>query len=354
MALGKRCRHPRKQWSRCGCAYYWNGYQDGHRRWINVGTDRHDARVRAAQLEAQRQAGRLRDAALDKRLSEVADRWLVHVALLGRRPQTIRAYRTGANAVIAYFGAGTSVARIGAGAVAEFEEAAWASRRGAGPRVLCNALQAILGHAHREGLLEAVPVPHRERRVVRDQPRNRMSEAEIEATIAQLPDDLAAMAELVVLTGLRVGECLALRAEDVDLERGIVYVRHSAEQRGRTDAPTKTARSTRALRLDQGAAAILADIAGGAGRLWPITYDAARRGLVSAMQRAGVYAKGRGWHSLRHLNAALRNRAGQSMRDAAAELGHGANFAMTLSYGWPDETAEAVRVSAVRHRRSST
>lgn len=54
---------------------------------------------------------------------------------------------------------------------------------------------------------------------------------------------------------------------------------------------------------------------------------------------SGIHRPGRGWHSLRHAHAALLNELGGSLRDAAARLGHGANTAQTMAYGWAAEHA---------------
>jgi hypothetical protein len=77
-------------------------------------------------------------------------------------------------------------------------------------------------------------------------------------------------------------------------------------------------------------------------------HEAALRAINLAMTRAGTNRPRRAWHSLRHTNTMLRDKAGQSMRSAAAELGHGPNFSMTAAYGWAAESADATRVSDVR------
>jgi integrase len=352
VALSKHCRHPRDRWRRCGCSWYWDGRIEGRRQYRNLGTaDRDEARRVAARIEADRLDGRIVPTRRNARLAEVAERWLDHLAALNRRPQTLRAYRTAANVVESYFGPDADVRRIDAAAVEKFERDAWASRRGNGPRALMAGLRGILQQAKRDHLIEVVPQGTGDRRSVPPNPDVRMSEAESDATIAELrPVHWRVLAEFIVLTGLRIGECLALRWDDLDAERGTLHVRANAEQRGDLRAPTKTRTSSRQFRLDPAAVALLAGLARDDRRIFPYRYAAALSALNRAMDRAGTNRPQRGWHSLRHTNTALRGRAGQSIRDAAAELGHGPHFAMTAAYGWADESAEATRVSEVRQR----
>jgi integrase len=349
VALAKHCRHSERERSRCGCAYYWDGRIDGRRVYVNLGPDRAAARRQVARIELDRLEGRARMVPRERTVEAVAARWLAYVEALGRRPQTLRAYGSAARAVVTYFGPDADVGRIDADAVAEFEAKVHEVRRGYGGRALLQALRGILRHGHREGLIEAVPSPSIERRSIPPNPDVRMTETETVATVGQLPEGLwRDLGELVVLTGLRIGEALALRWQDVDEQRATLTVARSAEQRGRLDAPPKTATSARQIRLEPVALALLLRQPREDERIFPRRYEAARRAIVAAMKRAGTYRKQRGWHSLRHENAALRNRAGQSIRDAAAALGHGSHFAMTMSYGWASESSEAPRLSEVR------
>jgi integrase len=348
MALAKHCRHSRSAWSRCGCSWYFDGRANGRRFYVNVGPDRAEAERLAARAEADRKEGRAAPVRRDHRLVAVRDRWLARLEALGRRPQTIRAYKTASRAALEFFGDDADVAGIRAADVGEFVELAYQRSKGHGGEMLERALRGILGQAHREGLIEAVPSPPRDRRSITPNPDVRMSSAEAVATIAELPEGLwRDLGEFIVLTGLRIGEALALRWADVDEGRGVLTVVHSAEQRGRLDAPVKTSTSARRVRLEPAALAILARQPRTDPRVFPRRYEAARRAIVGAMQRAGTYRSQRGFHSLRHANAELRNRAGQSLRDAAASLGHGPNFAMSLAYGWHAEDAEPPRLADV-------
>jgi integrase len=353
VAIQKRCRHSKAERKRCSCAFYWDGYIDGRRQYVNIGSDRAQARRHAAQIEADRLGGRAAQVPRDATLEAVVERWLDTLEGLGRRPQTLRAYRTSANAVLRYFGATFDVRNIDAREVTRFRDDAFASRRGHGGAALAQALRGILIHAHREGTIEGVPLAPPERRTIRATPDVRMTEAEAERTIAELrPVIWRDVADLVVNTGLRIGEVLALQWVDFDAEAGTLHVRRSAEQRGVQDAPTKTARSTRQIRLEAEVVELLQRQPRTDVRIFPRRYEAALEAINGAMDRAGTNRRDRGWHSLRHLNAHLRDRARQPIRQAAAELGHGPNFVMTASYGWAAEAAEPAEVAKLRQRQT--
>ncbi len=351
MAVTKKCRHSRSQWRRCGCSWYWDGYLDGRRKYLALGPDRDEAQRKAARIEADRLDGKTAPVPRAVTVEAVTDRWLAHLESLGRRPQTLRAYRTSANAVAQYFGGAWDVRLIDAAEVAKFRTDAHASRRGHGGTHLMQALGGILNQAHREGLIDAVPKAPFERRTIPPNPNVLMTEAETNDTIAALhPAHWQDMAEVILLTGLRVSETLALRWDDLDPVARTLHVRHSAEQRGVVDAPTKTSRSTRRIRLEGEVVDILTRQPRSDDRIFPRRYAAANSAMRRALTKAGTYKRDRGWHSLRHTNAALRDRAGQSIRQAGAELGHGPNFVMTANYGWAAEAAEAAPISKVRRR----
>ena len=81
-----------------------------------------------------------------------------------------------------------------------------------------------------------------------------------------------------------------------------------------------------------------------------MTLHAAGDALRDAMRAAGVYKKGKGWHQFRHAHMALLNESNIGIRDAAARVGHGANYAQSLAYGWASEQVDATAVDAAIER----
>lgn len=150
-----------------------------------------------------------------------------------------------------------------------------------------------------------------------------------------------------VMTGLRPGERLGLRWEDVDLETGLLRVRqaqHRADGHGRaglTPGPLKTEQSRRTLRLprpvvralkalrqEQAAerlrlGALYTDaglvFCDNAGRpVWPHTVN---RGFKALCEQAGL---GRDWtpRELRHTFVSQLSQAGENLETIADLVGH--------------------------------
>ena len=133
---------------------------------------------------------------------------------------------------------------------------------------------------------------------------------------------------MLVFTGLRIGELLALRWRDVDLESGVLRVTRSVYE-GHFDEP-KTARSRRSVPL--GAKAIEILLARKPAGVDPEgLIFSTRTGTVferhnlslappSACKRLGL--TGLSWHWLRHANATLLDAVGTPLGTVQALLGH--------------------------------
>ncbi len=106
----------------------------------------------------------------------------------------------------------------------------------------------VMGAAEMAELIPSNPVrktrfprrgPVRERAII--------SPEKIRELLEALPEPSASLARLLVFTGLRVGELLALRWRDVDLERGVLRVTQTVYE-GHFDEP-KSPRSKRSVPL---------------------------------------------------------------------------------------------------------
>lgn len=172
---------------------------------------------------------------------------------------------------------------------------------------------------------------------------------------------------LAVTTGMRRGEILALRWEDVDLEAGLIRVRQTLVQTkdGLQFTDPKTDHSRRVIRVGPAVVQALrrqrAQQAQEKLRLGPAYQD---HGLVVARTDGQPYSPGEfsrtftdlvrqagfphlRFHDLRHTHATLLLRAGTPIKAVAERLGH-ASAAFTLdTYGYslPDMQETAARVA---------
>ncbi len=127
-------------------------------------------------------------------------------------------------------------------------------------------------------------------------------------------------------TGLRQGELLALRWSDVDLEAGVLTVRHTLERKSRRLAEPKTERSRRVLRLPLPVTVALRRLprtsvyvfpsqAGG-----PLDSRHVTQALQLVLARAGM--RPQSFHQLRHAFATLQLEAGAELFEVSRALGH--------------------------------
>ena len=167
-------------------------------------------------------------------------------------------------------------------------------------------------------------------------------------TAEQLRSFLAATAQdregplwaVLAATGLRIGEALGLRWEDIDLDDGTVAVRHKLSSVTRTLGEPKTARSRRTLRTGSTAIAALRTqkarqaaeqlAAGprwrGAGFVFASTVGTAPDySAIAPRFRAAVFSAGLPVvtiHSMRHAFATLALEAGEDLLTVSRALGH--------------------------------
>jgi len=225
---------------------------------------------------------------------------------------------------------------------------------------LRGVLIQVLRHAERQGLVARnvaalVPTPSGPR----SQGRSLTIEQAHALLAASRGHPLEAAVAVALTCGLRPGELLALRWEDVDLDNGVLRVRQAvARVGGRIElASTKTAASRRQLRLPATTVeALRAHLARQDGQRESLAehwyehglvfttgfgtlVDPAnlRRSLRYITERAGL---GR-WHphELRHSAASLLSAAGVPLEEVADVLGH---------------VSTRVTSSTYRHRTTST
>lgn len=107
-------------------------------------------------------------------------------------------------------------------------------------------LRSVMKSAAETGLVPRTPClstiqrprPERTERTVLDA-------KQVDALLAATPERYRALVLLLAVCGLRIGEALGLKAEDVDKERQVLLVRRQLDQHARTVTPLKTADSRR-------------------------------------------------------------------------------------------------------------
>jgi integrase len=143
--------------------------------------------------------------------------------------------------------------------------------------------------------------------------------------------DYTLLVRILVATGLRVGEALALRWVDVDLLGGVIRVRHSLTRKGALGAP-KTSAGVRDVPIEPGLvdALVMAKLDHAAEGDYvfsttgkkPVSYHNFReQGFKPALAGAGLAGKGITIHDLRSAAISLYAARGLSMPEVADLMG---------------------------------
>jgi integrase len=191
-------------------------------------------------------------------------------------------------------------------------------------------LGTILGTAEVWGYIEDNPV--RKTRLPRrglQVEKQVLTPEQLRSLLELLPEPCKSVVWLLVLTGLRIGELLALRWQDVDLAAGVLCVRRTVYE-GHFDEP-KTRHSNRRVPLGpKGVAVLLAHepeatdpdaLVFGSTRGTPLCRrNLSNRQLAPACKALGL--EGIRWHCLRHCNATLLDSVGTPLGTVQAILGH--------------------------------
>jgi integrase len=189
----------------------------------------------------------------------------------------------------------------------------------------------ILGTAVEWGYIEANPVRMtRLPRRTRSKAKTVLTPAQLRLLLARLPEPSRSLVLLLILTGMRIGELLALRWRNVDLATGLLRVEETVYD-GHFDEP-KSNHSVRLIPLGPLAVAVLAErrklgCQDGESLVFPnrkgTTLD--RHTLLSRQLKPAAQALGLSnvtWHLLRHSNATLHDSLGTPLGTVQALLGH--------------------------------
>ncbi len=323
---------------------------DGRRREVTAhGTSRSHARSVLQRKIAER-TGAGADIGADTRLAVVAAAWIAdirrQVADGARAPNTLRVYeQVLRNHVLPAVGE-LRVREATVPRMSAFITTMRAHHRASITASARTVLNGILGHAVRAGAIPTNPMRDVTRVAGERRPPPRvMTQVERDRWLASMDDDVVAVRQdlpdlcrLMLGTGVRVGEALALDFADVDIDDKTIAIDHNLVRiagDGLHRMATKTTAGERTLRLPGWAVDLL--IRRGDERGWRGPVFPSRRGtwrdesntlhqLRGALDRAGF-----GWvtsHVFRKTVATVLDESGLSAREIADHLGH-AKVSMT-------------------------
>ena len=312
---------------------YWEAQvRLGGRRYTVTARTRAEAVERLRELAARHQNGTLAPPS-KLTLAQWAEEWLTRK---GRewRPSTLRRARQALAPVVAVVG-WQRWQRLQRLSPLHLSRCLDALRQGGlGTRTLALAyahLHTCLEDAVKMGLLGSnpasrVPRPRHEPREAQDWSLDDMRRFLRTALEDSRP--LAWMLALMLMTGLRPGEALGLRREDVDWDAEALRVRRSLTWAGSTwhIGRPKTRTGERAIALPALALDVLLRLPRGEGfAFWeerPPTTKQVSKVMGELCQRAGVPK--RPAHYLRHCHASLLVHLGVDIKSAQRRLGHAA------------------------------
>jgi integrase len=324
-----------------------------------------------AEAVLRRKMAEVRHAALEERLDfeQAAERYIAHAEdVMNRKESTITDYRIIARALGRYLGP-KALDRITADDLAGYMAAR--RREGRAAKTISNHMvfaHAVFAHAVKRGWAHANPVAALDRpRSTGANPNIRfLTLDEVESVIRAVPaDELGAVERVLYLTaamtGLRLGELIALRWLDVDWSVALIRVRQSYSRD--TWGTPKSLSSSRAVPLaDRLAGELDRHFKGSAftgdGDLVfahpvlgsPLDASKLRKRFYKAMKAAGMGHRcgrknGITFHSFRHTFATRMAAAGAPLRAIQEWLGHkDASVTEVYRHYAPDPTGAAALV----------
>jgi integrase len=270
-------------------------------------------------------------------LGQWLDEWLL-LRSMRVRPTTIASYDEAVRLHIKPLLGGVPLAKVGTDHFAMLLVRLRASRPTPSPTTVRSRaliLRMALKDAFRHGKLHRDPTGLMVLPAKGEYQVSPMSVADARAILDAFVDQpLGPLVRLALATGMREGELLALRWQDVDLAGQQLSVTGTLERGGRTVAPTKTSKSRRTVALDAATAGMLADLRRGGVRSVdrardfvfagptgePLYARSVLREFQRVLRRAGLPVIT--IHQLRHGYATLMLEAGIDIAVVSKALGH--------------------------------
>jgi integrase len=308
----------------------------GKRRWEVIHGNLEVAETRRAELRIRRSRGE-RIEPCRQTFQQYAEEWLERQTV---RDRTLEIYRWALNKhLIPYFGR-RRLDQITAEDIAAF--IAHMKRKQLKGWTITSALRPlsiILGQAARKGRIAVNPMTQLERGERpshHDQrPKRILSLDEMRALVEAADSELhKCLLELLLTSGLRIGEALGLTLADLDPAANLIRVEYQLARDG-TRTPLKTAESQRTVDIPpQLMRRLLALITDRGDRFNSHAYvfatrndtglerKVARGALNRAVKNAGIAAPKPTLHDLRHSHASMLIALGYTLVDVQRRLGH--------------------------------
>jgi integrase len=308
----------------------------GKRRWQVVHGSLEDAEAKRAELRLRRRRGE-RIEPNRQTFDQYATEWLDRQQA---RPRTLELYSWALRVhLIPYFGR-RRLAQIGPEQIAGFVAAK--KREGLRGWTVTSALRPLsimLAQAARRGQIPVNPFTQLERgeRPKHDdqRPRRILTLEEMEALLAHTEEpQLRLLYELLLTSGLRIGEALGLTVQDLDFAGALIQVEcqlgrdghrtrlKTPESRRAIDIPPGLMRRLRAQLMQRGALAdpeaLLFASKSGSG----LERKVVRAGLTRAAKAARLPSPAPTLHDLRHSHASMLIAMDISVVDVQHRLGH--------------------------------
>ncbi len=338
-------------------------YHANGRRWVRkVSDDKAEAERIRADLEKKRlkdgyramSAFKIRGSASALTVGAYADKWIAEIEFSGLKSSTKQSYALQVDKHIKpYFGE-MPLDDLTYGRIKEFindkmgSNYARSKKEGAriyrysrdSIRIMISTLRAMLSEAVREDLVDANPVRmlgrfYSKAERLHEKP-DPFSLEELHAIEAMAGDWLPFLL-FQSRTGVRIGEAIALRWEDLDLQKAEVAIRRSMSP-NRDIGPPKTGSSFRTVELSPQLVDALTELQRSQREYWfsqgkempdwvfckhnqnPPTYSVWRRAFIVLQRKARIRI--RRVHDLRHTWASQMLLAGKPLTWVSQQLGH--------------------------------
>jgi integrase len=308
----------------------------GKRRWAVVHGSLEDAEAKRAELMLRRRR-RERIEPVRQTFEEYAWAWLERQPVR-ERTREVHSWALREH-LIPYFGR-RRLDQITVDDVAAFIAAMRRKGlRGSTTLTALRPLSRILGHAARRGAIPINPCSQLERgerpRLDDQRPKRILSLEEMQALIAGADcEQYRCLLELMLASGVRIGEALGLAVGDLDREHALIRVEYqlgrdgartplkTAESQRSIDIPPQLMRRLRALVAARGAVfdptALVFASRNGTG----LVRKVAREALKRAVKAAGIAAPEPALHDLRHSHASMLIALDVPVVDVQRRLGH--------------------------------